>query len=283
MPEQARAVFITGAAGGIGAATVRALTAAGIQVYAGVRSGLPDALAGLPGVQPVDCDVTDPGSVGAAAEHVAGRQAGRGLHAVINNAGLIVQGPVELVPPGEWRRQFEVNVFGPALVTQEFLPLLRLGHGRLINVSATSARTTLPFFGPISASKAALESFSDAARVELAPWRIPVVIIEPGATRTTIFDKAAATARTVQDTAANRGLYEQQMHAFNRTMSRQKLSAPEVVAKVIVRAVLSRRPRARYLAGPDARTAALLSHLPMRTRDRVLTRFLGLHRIASPA
>ena len=114
------------------------------------------------------CDVTHSPSVTAAADYIAKRSPD-GLAAVINNAGVIVEGALELVPPEDWRRVLEINVLGSALVRQKFLPLLRRGHGRVINISATSARVAPPLYGPIAASKAALESLSNAARIELAP------------------------------------------------------------------------------------------------------------------
>lgn len=267
------AVFVTGANGGIGSATVKALVDKGFLVFAGVRdpaTAPPDH----PMVHPVLCDVTDVDSVARAATTVAARLGGRRLAAVVNNAGLIVQGPLEVVPLSQWRQQFEVNMYGPVVVNQAFLPLLRASRGRIINISATSARTSLPFFGPIGASKAALESYSHAARVELAPWHIPVVIIEPGGTETAIFAKAAAAQPEVG------ALYRGQLAAFGTTMGKQKLSAPEDIAKVIVRAVTARRPKPRYAAGTGARMAGALSHLPMRTRDRVMQRFLGLHKVS---
>src|ERR1700754_1536803 len=119
-------VLITGAGGGIGTATTLRLAELGYTVYAGVRSSAPQ-LKKHRGVRVVRLDVTDAESVAKAAAEIAGETGG--LHAVVNNAGVIVQGPLELVPPAELRRQFEVNVYGPALVVQTFLPLLREGHG----------------------------------------------------------------------------------------------------------------------------------------------------------
>jgi NAD(P)-dependent dehydrogenase (short-subunit alcohol dehydrogenase family) len=279
-------VFITGAAGGIGSATVRALASRGYRVYAGVRADT-GSLEEISNVELVTCDVTDEASVTTAADYIAKREDSAGLAAVINNAGVIVEGALELMPAGEWRRQFEINVFGAALVTQKFMPLLRAhaGGGRLINISATSARVPLPFFSPISASKAALESFSHAARVEFAPWRIPVVIIEPGATRTLIFEKSAAAGRlALADSPPElRALYAGQLSTFAATMAKQRPSSPEIVATVVLRAVTARRPKIRYLAGRDARIAGFLAHLPLGMRDQILTRFLGLHKAAVPS
>ena len=196
MPAAAQelgSVFITGASAGIGAATARLLASEGYTVYAAVHTGA-GALAGLPGVRQVPADVTDPGSVAAAARQVAAQAGDRGLHAVINNAGIIVQGPLELVPPADLLHQFQVNTLGPAYVVQAFLPLLRAGHGRVINISAPTARLPVPFMAPISASKAALASLADALRLELAAWGIPVSVVEPGGTDTQIFAKAQAAA-----------------------------------------------------------------------------------------
>src|SRR5882757_710437 len=158
--ETSRAVLLTGAAGGVGVATTRALTEQGYRVFAGVRnvSRFPGATSD---VIPVQLDVTDPESISAAVQTVRARS-GDALYAVINNAGVIVQGPMELVPAEELHRQFAVNVYGPALVAQAFLPLLRRGHGRLVNITASTARVPGLFYGPISASKAALQALSDA-------------------------------------------------------------------------------------------------------------------------
>lgn len=179
-------VFITGAAGGIGAATVRRLVEADIPVFAGYHR----ATGGLPAgplITPVQVDVTDTGSVSRAADLVHQAVGDRGLTAVVNNAGAIVQGPTELLAPESLRWQLELNTLGPAFVVQSFLPLLRPRRGRIINVSAPTARIPVPFLGPIGASKAALSSWSTALRGELAPWGVSVVVIEPAATRTEIF------------------------------------------------------------------------------------------------
>jgi NAD(P)-dependent dehydrogenase (short-subunit alcohol dehydrogenase family) len=278
-----RAVLVTGAAGGIGTATAQALVKRGYRVYAGVHNAhqRPAQDAGqplIPEVETIELDVTEPGSVADAAKQVAARQGSGGLHAVINNAGVIVQGPLELVPTGELQRQFAVNVFGPVEVTRAFLPLLRQGRGRVINISAPTARLAVPYAGPISASKAALESLSDAARVELAPWGIPVVIVVPGGVDTAIFAKAGTAARAALDAADpdRVALYTRQLDAVARSMTTMRTSPPQTVADTIVRAVGASRPRTRYIANADARLFALLVYLPTRLRDRLLSRILGL-------
>lgn len=268
-------VLITGAGGGIGTATTLRLAALGYTVYAGVRSAAPH-LEGVPGIQVIRLDITEPESVAAAAARITEETAG--LHAVVNNAGVIVQGPLELVSASELRRQFEVNVYGPALIVQAFLPLLREGRGRVVNISAVSARIPVPFAGPISASKAALESLSDALRVELASWAIPVVIVEPGAVDTTIFEKAEKTASAaLAEVPADRlALYGPALEAVGKAMANMKPAPVDGVVKTIVQAVRSPHPKRRYVAGRDARAMVALSHLPPRTRDRLLVRALGL-------
>src|SRR3954470_21417594 len=246
---ESRAVLITGATGGIGTATVGLLQRRGFTVYAGARGRADFG----PGDRVVALDVADPESVKAAAKQVAGQ--GDGLWAVINNAGVIVQGPVELVPVDEWRRQLEVNARGQASVVREFLPLVRAGHGRIVNVSAATGRVAMPLLGALSASKAGLEALSNALRLELAAWKIPVVVIEPGTTETEIFARAGAAADVAMQQADRERveLYAAHLAAYGKAMGRFKPGPVEKVAEVIVRAVEARRPRRRY-AVAEART-----------------------------
>src|SRR5262249_25300353 len=130
-----KSVLITGAGAGIGAAAARALVQRGYDGHAGVRR-LDDAPAGPTHGQP---EVTDDAQIAAAVAQVSRATGGAGLHALINNAGIIVQGPLELTPSGEWRDQFDVNVVGPAALMRACLPLLRKGNGRVVNVSAPTA------------------------------------------------------------------------------------------------------------------------------------------------
>lgn len=274
MGTESRAILITGAGAGIGLAVARALVERGITVYAGVRGRAPAELAGA---VPVTLDVTDPDSVARAAEQVAEHRRGEGLHAVVNNAGVIVQGPLELVPEPELRRQFEVNVYGPVRVMRSFLPHLRLGQGRLVNVTAPSARVAVPFAAPMSASKAALASLSDAARLELAPWGVPVIQVVPGGTATEIFAKAdrASTEALATVDPAGVGLYRTALDAVAAAAARQRLDPVETAVRAVLSAVLDARPRTHYVAG-NARVFAVLARLPMGLRDRLLARALGL-------
>ncbi|REF01171.1 SDR family NAD(P)-dependent oxidoreductase [Thermomonospora umbrina] len=280
---EGKAILITGATGGIGAALVRALSARGRTVYAGARGDAPD-LASLPGVRVVRLDVTDAAGVAEAAAEVRAAQGGRGLHAVVNNAGLIVQGPMELVPPEELRRQFEVNVHGPAIVTRAFLPLLREGRGRVVNVSAASALAAPPGLGPIAASKAALESLSDATRLELAPWGIPVSVVRPGAVSTAIFGKAEEAARIALRRADPEAvaMYRPMLDAIERTIADQSPAPVDGVVRTLIKAIEARRPRRHYTCGRDARLLAVVSRLPAGPRDRIVASAFGLRRLPRP-
>jgi NAD(P)-dependent dehydrogenase (short-subunit alcohol dehydrogenase family) len=279
---EGKAVLVTGVTGGIGQALATALAGRGYTVYAAARGELPAGLARLPGVRPLRFDLTDPAAIEAAAAHVRKERGGNGLQAVVNNAGIIVQGPVELVPADELHRQFEINVYGPMAVMRAFLPLLREGRGRVVNVSAASARTAMPYNGPISASKAALESFSAAARVELAPWGIPVSVVRPGAVRTAIFGKAETAARTSLTRIDPRvvDLYRPGLDAVEQATARLKGAEPDGVVRTLVKAIEARRPKAVYTAGWDVRLLVMLSRLPVRIRDRALAGALGLRKAA---
>ncbi|MFT3866379.1 MAG: SDR family NAD(P)-dependent oxidoreductase [Solirubrobacterales bacterium] len=278
--EHKRTVFLTGAAAGIGAATTRLLAERGHTVFAGIHRD-PGSLAGLEGVRTVPVDVTDPPSVAAAAERVGAALDGAGLDAIVNNAGVIVQGPLELVPAAELRRQFEINTFGPMQVAQAFLPLLRAARGRIVNVSAPTARVPVPLMGPIGASKAALASLSGSMRAELRAWGIPVVLVEPGGTETEIFAKAGAASEAALADAdpARARLYRNHLEAFGEAAAKQKLGPVEPVARTIVKAIEARRPRRWYGVGSGTRAFTAISHLPDGARDRVVAAAFGLDRV----
>src|SRR5215475_8847089 len=189
----APAVVITGASTGIGAACARFLADRGFQVFAGVRNrqaGEALTTGRTARLTPIYLDVTEERSIQEAAELITRRVGDVGLAGLVNNAGIAIGSPLEVIPIDLLRRQFEVNVFGQIAVTQAFLPLLRKGHGRIVNMGSIAGRATIPLMGPYSASKFALEALTNALRLELQPWGIPVSVIEPGATATPIWEKS---------------------------------------------------------------------------------------------
>src|SRR3990167_7866879 len=197
-----RSVVITGASTGIGAACAIELHRRGFRVFAGVRKaadGLRLQEQASRWLAPLMIDVNDEASIAEAAKTVAGSLDGGRLVGLVNNAGIMVGGPLETLPPGELRRQLDVNVVGQLAVTQAMLPLLRECRGRIVNVGSFSGRVAVPYSGAYAASKHALEAMTDALRIELRRWGIAVSIIEPGSVKTPIWDKARGEADRVLD------------------------------------------------------------------------------------
>ena len=189
------AVVVTGTSTGIGAATALYLAENGFRVFAGVRrkaDGEALAARASNGLTPVTIDITNPASISAAAATVSAAVGKRGLAGLVNNAGIVKPAPLEHQPLADFRRQLEVNLVGPLAVTQAFLPLIRLGRGRVVNVGSIGGRVVLPLHGAYSCSKFGMEALSDALRLELRQWKIPVVHVDPGATDTAIFGKTLA-------------------------------------------------------------------------------------------
>lgn len=280
-----RSVVVTGASTGIGRATALRLAENGYHVFAGVRQAAHgEALRRARGhITPLIMDVTDIASVAEAAE-LAGRTVGEmGLAGLVNNAGIGVTGPVEAIPLHDLRRLYEVNVFGQVAVIQNFLPLLRLGRGRMINIGSIGDRLTIPFGSPLTSSKWAIASITEALRIELRPWGIHVVLVEPASINTETVDKTESDAeRTLSEMSeANKSLYAQAYRSMTlRGMARVRQgSPPDVVARVICRALTVKRPRTRYLVGKDARLLSTVARwVPDRLFDRMRVKLFDLPR-----
>jgi NAD(P)-dependent dehydrogenase (short-subunit alcohol dehydrogenase family) len=261
-------VLVTGASSGIGRATAETLAHRGWEVYAGVRR-LEDAPARTTAVE---LDVTDD-------EHVA-RLRSLDLHALVNNAGIAVIGPLEYLPLAEVRRQLEVNTVAQVAVIQACMPALRGNRGRIVNVSSISGRVALPLFGPYAASKYALEALTDSLRREQRD--VALALVEPGAIATPIWDRARAEADALWD-----AMPAEAHRRYGRlvdTIRAQAQQAPETglppeqVVEAILHALTARRPRTRYVVGRDARVqAALARALPTRAFDALLARLLNNH------
>ena len=226
-------------------------------------------------------DVTDEPAIAAAAERVAAIAAGAGLAGLVNNAGLGTFGPIEGLPIGDLRRQLETNVIGQVAVIQAFLPLVRKARGRIINIGSVGGRTTIPFGGALCASKHAIEAINDALRMELRPWGIEVCLVAPGSIHTPASDRMAADGEALIRAAAPQriGPYLERFRKMLRAMTREESagSPPEVVAKVIARALTDPRPRTRYPAGARSTLLALMPRVvPPRLLDAIKIRQMGL-------
>jgi NAD(P)-dependent dehydrogenase (short-subunit alcohol dehydrogenase family) len=266
-----RSVLVTGASRGIGRATAERLVATGWDVYAGVR----DASTAPAGTTPLVLDLT-------AVDTVALRDAlPADLGAVVNNAGVVVGGPVEGLDLDQLRHQLEVNVVGQVAVTQAVLPLLRRSRGRVVLISSVNGRVSTPMMGPYCASKFALEAIADALRVEVRPWGIAVSVVEPGAIDTDLWRQAPEfleeTLSSLDD--ETRRLYAGHADGMRRTVvAVQKTAAPVgTVVDAIEKALTAKRPRARYVPGAPAKAQALSAALtPTPLWDRTLARFTGI-------
>lgn len=282
--DGARWVLVTGASTGIGEACVGELVGAGARVFAGVRrvvdgERLVGALGGR--VTPVILDVTDAEQISGAVARVAEATGEGGLDALVNNAGIVVAGPLEYLPVEEVRRQMEVNVTAQVAVTQAFLPLLRRARGRVVFMGSSSGRFAAPFVGPYAASKFALEAIADAWRVELHGAGVGVSIVEPGAVLTPIWEKSKAeaealNARMPAACEAHYGAALDRLRAHVDATPGRAIPAARVAAAVR-HAVYAGRPRTRYLVGMDAwMQAMVIQRLPDRLRDWLIARFLQL-------
>ena len=270
-----QAVVITGASTGIGEACVKRLAAAGFHVFAGVRKA-EDGAALQPAtgdrVTHLLLDVTNTDQIAAAQATVATMVGENGLAGLINNAGIAVGGPLEFMPLDEFHHQMAVNVYGALAVTQAFLPLLRQATGRIVNMSSISGLAASPFLGPYAASKFALEALSDALRLELRPWGIHVILVEPGNIATPIWQKGLAFADQLEAKLPPEAqAYYGPIFPFMRAMLTRSRGTPaDAVAQVVEQALTAAQPNARYLVGNDARLRTLIERLPTRWRDNLI-------------
>ncbi|MBV9388793.1 MAG: SDR family oxidoreductase [Chroococcidiopsidaceae cyanobacterium CP_BM_ER_R8_30] len=283
-------VLITGASTGIGAALAQLLAQrfAGIRLVLAARSvdklETVATLCQKAGAEvlalPTDLEKLE--QVEALA-NAAIAQFGR-IDALVNNAGYGQMGPVELIPSQAAQRQFQINLLGPMALIRALVPQMReAGGGRIVNISSLGGRMAFPFGGLYSASKFALEALSDALRMELAPFNIQVIVIEPGPVSTEFFDvvgQAVVETVATPETTPYRAAFAKLKGLEKQTSSRAWTA--ERVAEVIVRALSARRPRPRYLAATGGRFLLFLMTkvLPTWVVDIFWQRFYGINLVA---
>ena len=277
------AIVVTGTSTGIGAATAVHLAETGFHVFAGVRRETDGetlrAQTSKP-LTPLIIDVTDEQTISAAASTVAEAVGDRGLVGLVNNAGIAKPAPLEFQPMADFRMQLEVNLFGPVAMIQAFLPLIRRGAGRIVNVGSIGGMLVLPLNGAYSASKFGMRAISDALRLELRQWNIHVSLIEVAPVTSAIFGKTYAELDGLEETLGETGygLYGPQIAATRKSLQAAEADAdpPLVIAKAVAHALTSDKPKSRYLAGHGGRQVQLVAALPDRVRDAALARQLGL-------
>ena len=275
-------ILITGCTSGIGRHAALHLASKGHRVFATGRNAA--ALAELQAAAPANLetltlDVTSPESIAAAKAAVDAMTNGAGVDVLVNNAGYGLLGPTEMISDGEMRAQYETNVFGLMNVTRAFLPAMHArGSGRIINVSSIGGLMTLPFFGVYNSTKYAVESLSDALRLELGPFGIDVSLIEPGVIDTGFTD------RSMQEIARFRSADSIYAPILDRADEMRKMSdrsavGPACISTAILRAATDRRPRARYLAPFRAvLMMSIVRRLPTRFADLIMRVAVGLTR-----
>jgi NAD(P)-dependent dehydrogenase (short-subunit alcohol dehydrogenase family) len=286
--------LITGASTGIGEATALRLARSGWTVLAGVRSahagerlaqsaGGDGYGAGAGALVPLTLDVTDGAQIAQAVERVRSEANGTAgaarLDALVNNAGIGIGGPLELIDLDELRRQFEVNFIGAVAVTQALLPALRAAHGRIVFTSSIGGKVATPFASPYAASKHALEAVGDALRVELRTSNVRVALVEPGSVATPIWAKTQEEADRMSIPADLKDYYGHAIGAMSKALADtgRRGIPPDKVAQTIERALTERRMKARYLVGADARPMLFMRRmLPDLVWDRVIRRALGV-------
>lgn len=281
MSHQNEIMVVSGASTGMGAATARELATRGFHVLAGVRRQRDADAIRAEGIEPVILDITDTEHIHALVERITSDPQHRALRALVNNAGVSVNAPVEAFPLDQWRRLYEVNLFGHIAITQALLPFLLRSHGRIVNISSVGGRVAMATYGPYAGTKFALEAISDSLRRELAPHGVQVVVVEPGAVITAMGDRGTA---ATTDLAAAMGPDQHLRYAglvtaiVAQTSAAMKTGTPAAKAgTIIANAATTRRPRTRYTIGREAALLPIMRILPDRLLDRLLEVNLRRH------
>ena len=278
MTKTAKTVLITGASTGIGKATALALDANGYWVFAGVREeevGQALTAEASDALTPLLLDVTDEDAIARAVARVGEETEGK-LSGLVNNAGLSLNGPLELTPVPKIRKLFEVNVVGLLAVTRSFIPLLRKAQGRLINISSGHGLLALPDKSVYAASKFAVQAISDSLRLELCPFGVSVSNLVVGKVDTAVLGKILEERERLAMAAdpAVLELYSTLFEFFDREVKNLPGIPPEEVARVIAEALTAPKPKAQYLVGPGARKMRNLSRLPRGLREGLMYKAL---------
>lgn len=275
-----RAVVVTGASTGIGKAIALALDANGFQVFAGVRKQSDGAALSREAANtltPITLDVTDRSSIARAVETVTASTNGE-LYGLVNNAGVGLGGPLELVPISETRKLMEVNVIGLIATTKAFAPLLRKARGRIVNIGSIAGIIATPGASSYAASKFAVQAITDSLRIELGAVGIQVTIVDPGAIESALWGKGKKQKQEILDTAPQELL---ELYAPLIEIGRKMSEAPRdilpasCVAKDVIHALTSKKPKVRYLVGPGPKKAAKLARMPVWLRDWFLNKFMN--------
>ncbi|XAZ21722.1 oxidoreductase [Sinorhizobium sp. B11] len=244
--------LVTGASSGMGKTIAGRLIADGYLVYVAARSVEKMADLAALGAIPLRMDISKEDDIVAAVRTITEKSGG--VDVLVNNAGFGLYGPVEEIPLDEARYQFEVNVFGPARLTQLLLPAMRArGAGTIVNITSMGGKIYTVLGAWYHATKHALEGWSDSLRLELEPFGIRVIVIEPGLIETGFGDAASRGILERSGTGPYGKLAQRVAASIDRSYGRGQGTDPKVIADVVSKALLSARPKTRYAAGKYAR------------------------------
>jgi NAD(P)-dependent dehydrogenase (short-subunit alcohol dehydrogenase family) len=272
-------ILVTGAASGIGREAALRLAAAGHRVLVGDRR--PDPLAELADtaagrLEPLPLDVADADSVEAVRVEVERRTGGHGLDVLVNNAGYALPGPLEVLSDADLRAQFDTNVFGMLAVTRAFLPCMRTrGAGRVVNIGSIMGHITMPLLGAYIASKYAVGALTETLRMELAPFGVRVVLVEPGAVRSEFRVRALERLAPYRDPGSP---YAAAVAGSDAAWARvyRFAATPAAVSRVIEHAATTARPASRYVVPAHWRLVpAALALAPVQLADAAKRRVMG--------
>ena len=271
-----QAIVVTGASTGIGKATALHLDKLGFRVFAGVRKEV-DGQAlkkeASDKLRPIFLDVTDGDSLATAVDTVT-KETDGDLYGLVNNAGLSLNGPLELVPTSEIKQLMDVNVLGLLAVTKAFLPLLRQSKGRIINISSGHGLLAVPDKSVYAASKFAVQAITDSLRVELCPFDVSVSSIVVGKVDTAVLGKIIADRDKMIEAAPPEvaKLYAPLIEFFDKEVKELPGIPAIEVGKVVAQALTTEKPKAQYLIGPGAKKMKNLARLPVGLRDWLMVK-----------
>ena len=283
--DNTKTIVITGTSSGIGYYCVKVLDRLGFNIFAALRKEedfkkIKDEFS--ENVTPIHIDLNNYNSVVNSYDKIKGIVGSRGIYCLINNAATAVGGPIEYVNTEELNTIFQVNVFGQIKMIQTFLPLLREGNGRIINISSTNGWLSMPYMGLYCASKYALEAISDALRIELIKWQIPVSVICPDKIQSNMWSASISKTEQFVNSLPNNDIgnyYKSEMEVFLKAI--EKIAGQSLHPKIVVRAILhilnAKKPKFRYLPGFETKLQYYLVKIfPQKMMNRILIKLFGL-------
>ncbi len=279
-----KSVVITGTSSGIGKACVLNLDKHGFKIFATVRKTKDYRniqRETSKNVIPLILDLSDENSIKSAYSIVSANVGESGLSGLINNAAIAIGGSLEFMSITDIRKQFEINLFGQIAMIQTFLPLLRKGSGRIINISSTNGWVSFPFMGAYCATKYALEAISDALRLELEKWKIPVSVINPNKIISPIWEKSISITNSLFEKLPPeaKSYYDTILSGVIKTIRKTAYTAltPDIIVKAVFHALTAKKPKIRYLPSFETKILFLVSKiLPKKMLNTIIKKEMGI-------